>query len=389
MTQMSCAETTPAQLAQVRASFPITQKGAYFDHAAVGPVSGKVAAAIADYAQLHCQHLPTIRPTFEATYCRARVGCADLVGTTPDRIAFIQNTSHGLSLLANGQPWQAGDNVVVPELDFPSNFLPWLRLQSLGVEIRRIKADHGKITPDQIAPRVDHRTRLIAISAVQYYNGYRVDLSAMSELAHRHDAMLIVDGTQAVGAVCMDVQHDGIDALVVSAHKWMLGPLGIGFMALSDRAMQRTEVTQVGWLSVTDPFAFRRELEFPDTAARFEPGTENAAGLFGLDARLSEICDFGKQNLEHRLLEMTQALTERLSQRGFSITSPMGRGERSGILTFRHAALQSDQAVAALKDQAIYLSARHGSLRASPHYYNSDDEVEALMDHLDYLLRAH
>jgi selenocysteine lyase/cysteine desulfurase len=378
--------TNTAELAKLRTQFPITQQGIYFDHAAVGPFSRRVEAAVREHVRLHCEQLPTVRPIYEQVYRRTRTTSAELVGSTPERIAFVQNTSHGLSLIANGHTWRRGDNVVVPALDFPSNFLPWLRLEKLGVEFRRVEAADGKITPDRIAPYVDDRTRIIALSAVQYFNGFRVDLPAMAELAHSKDALLVVDGTQAVGAVCLDVARSGVDALVVSAHKWMLGPLGIGFMALSDRAMERIEVTQVGWLSVTDPFAFRRELKFPDTAERFEPGTENGAGLFGLDARLSEIAEFGKQKIEQRLLNLTASLAERLSRIGFAITSTMGADERSGILTFRHNALSSEETVAQLREQRTYLSARHGSLRASPHYYNSEGEIEALVSQLQDLL---
>jgi cysteine desulfurase/selenocysteine lyase len=375
-----------AELAELRAKFPITDQAIYVDHAAVGPISRAVAAAVAEQAALQSETLTGARGIFEARYAAARAASARLVGTRADRIAFVQNTSHGLSLIANGQPWRPGDTVLVPAMEFPSNYLPWLRLERLGVELRRLHAPDGRITPDVVAAEIDERTKVIALSAVQYHNGYRVDLAGIAEVARQHGAMLVVDGTQAVGAMHLDVAALGVDALVVSAHKWMLGPLGIGFMALSERMMASTEVTQLGWLSVNAPFDFRREIDLPDRADRFEPGTENAAGLFGLQARLAEIEAFGARDIETRVLSLAWDLAERLARQGFAITSPDGAAERSGIVTFRHDALASEDTVAALRDRGIYMSARHGNLRASPHYYTSEADIAEIAEALSRLL---
>jgi selenocysteine lyase/cysteine desulfurase len=150
-------------------------------------------------------------------------------------------------------------------------------------------------------------------------------------------------------------------------------------MALSDRLLDRTEVTQVGWLSVDEPFEFRRELDLLPGADRFEPGTENSVGLFGLRERLTEIEQYGALRIEERILDLTELMAQGLDSRGFSITSPRAAGERSGILTFRHEGLDPEPVVETLKQERVFLSARHGSFRASPHYYNSEEEVEAVI----------
>jgi len=372
-----------AELASLRARYPITTRAVYLDHAAVGTISSGVEAAMHRQTSLHNTHIVDGRPEFGHRYAAAREAAARLVGAPPSMIAFIQNTSHGLSLLANGQNWQSGDNIVVPAMEFPSNYLPWIRLEAKGVEVRRLHTTDGRITPSQLSDLVDRRTRLVSVSAVQYYNGFRCDLAAFSQITRAHDALLVVDGTQAVGALTIDLAATGIDALVVSAHKWMLGPLGTGFMALSDRMLDRTEVTQLGWLSVNDPFAFRREIDLPPGADRFESGTENSAGLFGLGARLAEIEEFGASKIEERILHLTAHMSECLLQAGFEITSPSDAGETSGILTFRHQGLNSDHAVETLKAENIFLSARHGSIRASPHYYNSQEEIERVAERIE------
>ncbi|MEO9899230.1 aminotransferase class V-fold PLP-dependent enzyme [Nisaea sp.] len=375
-------------LPDLRAQFPVTEHSIYLDHAAVSPISLRVQAAMLRQTSMQSNHIMSTRPHFTETYARLREAIGRLVGTSPGNVAFIQNTSHGLSLIANGQPWQPGDNVVVPAMDFPSNFLVWKRLESLGVECRTVEVPDGRITPEVISKALDARTRIVALSAVQYYNGYRPDLAAIADVVHRNGSFLVADGTQGVGAFRADLSEHAIDALVVSAHKWMLGPLGVGFMAMSGRLLERTEVTQVGWLSVEEPFAFRRELELLHTAERFEPGTENSAGLFGLYERLREIEEFGLQQISERILSLTDRLADRLRGLGCVIDSPWETGRRSGILTFRHSALDTDAVVQSLKARRFYVSARHGNLRVSPHYYNSESEIDGFAEQIENLVTS-
>ncbi len=377
---MSAPQDRPRiSLDALRQDFPITESAVYLNHAAVGPISRNVQAAIQRQSEIHATQLPVAQGAYAPVYRQCREAAARLVGSTADRIAFIQNTSHGVSLLATGQDWRHGDNVIVPAQEFPSNYLAWLSLEERGVELRRLELDDGRLTPDRLAAAIDGKTRVVALSQVQFFNGFRVDLAALSEIARAHDALLVVDGTQSVGAVPVDVQAMGLDALVVSAHKWMLGPLGIGFMALSDRMLERTRISQVSWLSVKDPFAFNRQLDFPDDATRFEPGTENAAGLFGLAERLQEIEAYTLQGIEARLLHLTDRLAEQARRQRFEIRSPMEAGARSGILSLYHPTIASARTVDALKTQDIHIGLREGALRVSPHYYNAEDEIDALM----------
>ena len=373
-----------ASLASLRAEFPIVERVTYMNHAATGPISKSVQAAMARQTDLHARHIEDTARWLEPVYGRAREAIARLVGARAERVAFIQNTSHGISMLANGQAWQEGDNVVVPALEFPSNYLAWLRLQPLGVELRTLEMDRGMTTADRLSGLIDSRTRIVALSAVQYFNGFRCDLAEIADVVHAHDARLVVDGTQSVGAMRLDMAACGVDALVVSAHKWMLGPLGIGFMALSDRLFEETAVTQHGWLSVRDPYSFRREIDPLPDARRFEPGTENSAGIFGLMRRLEEIDAYGLPAIERRILGLTARLAVGLQARGFTIDSPGDAGARSGILSFRREGLDGESLSETLKGEATFIGFRHGALRASPHYYNSEDEVDALVERIDH-----
>lgn len=366
-------------LEELRRNFPITTRVNYLNHAATGPISRGVQEAIGRQAELRALHVETASSRYKPVYAQCRAAAARLVGTRPERIAFVQNTSHGVSLLANGQDWRAGDNVVVPEMEFPSNYLAWLNLADRGVELRRLELADGRVTPETLRRAIDARTRVVALSQVQYFNGYRTDLPAIAEVAHAHGALLVVDGTQSVGAIPVDVEGMGIDALVVSAHKWMLGPMGIGFMALSDAMLARTRVTQIGWLSVNDPFAFNRRIDLPGDATRFEPGTEDAAGIFGLAQRLQEIETYTVDRIEQRILALNDRLADAVQRHGFELRTPMEAGTRSGILSFHHPAVANPETVARLQDRGIHIGLREGALRASPHYYNSEDEIDELV----------
>jgi len=366
----------------LRANFPITEHAIYMDHAAVSPISMGVQAAMSRQTSIQVHNMTTSGRLFAQEYSDLREAISRMTGAKPTTVAFIQNTSHGLSLIANGQQWKHGDNVVVPALDFPSNFLPWKRLESLGVECRVVEAVDGRVTADAVSPVLDGRTRIVAMSGVQYFNGYRPDLAAIAELAHDNGAFLAVAGTQGAGAFDFNLSTLGIDALVVSAHKWMLGPLGIGFMALSDALLERTEPTEVGWLSVNDPFAFRRELDWLPSAQKFEPGTENSAGLFGLMERFREIEAFELPLISNRILKLNDLFADGLKGLGCTVTSPWEEGRRSGILTFHHPKVDPASTVQTLKERGIFTSARHGNIRISPHYYNSEAEVREVIDQI-------
>lgn len=369
-------------LSQLRAEFPICGRVTYLNHAATGPISRKVAAAVGRQAEIHNFRNESATAQFAVVYDECRAAAARLVGSRPERVAFIQNTSHGISLLAGGQDWAEGDNVVVPEMEFPSNYLAWLALENQGVELRKLRLVDGRVTPEQLQQTIDERTKIVTLSQVQYFNGFRADLAAIADVTHNHGAKLIVDGTQSVGAVPVDVEAMGIDALVVSSHKWMLGPLGIGFMALSDAMFETTRVSQIGWLSVNDPFAFNRTIDLPDDATRFEPGTENSAGIYGLAARLKEIEAYTLKGIEARILGLNSRLADALTSQGFEIRSPMEPGTRSGILSFRRPDVATPSTVEALEKKGIYIGYREGALRASPHYYNSEEEIDALVEAL-------
>jgi selenocysteine lyase/cysteine desulfurase len=362
-------------LEAIRRQFPSAQTATHFDHASVGPISLPVADAMRDVIADYVAH--GFQNHWRDDIEQVRHLLAQLVGSKPGNVAFTQNTSTGLSIAANGLDWMPGDNVVLPEREFPSNYYPWLNLQRLGVRLRSVASPTGHASLDAIAAAIDERTRVVTVSAVQYSNGYRYDLDAIGALCQRSGALFVVDGTQSVGALTIDVDRSRIDVLAVGAHKWMLGPSGIGFVHVSDRALGGIRADIVGWLSVIEPFAFDYRLVLPPTADRYEPGTENIFGIVGLGKATSMFLEHGSQRVEDRILSLTDYLCDRLRHHGFEIISPRDRQQRSGIVIFTGLDTPPEHLYGALTAAGVRCALRGGGIRFSPHFYNNHDDVDA------------
>ncbi|MFK7804394.1 MAG: aminotransferase class V-fold PLP-dependent enzyme [Anaerolineae bacterium] len=370
-------------LAKIRADFPIVDSTVYVNHAAVGPIPLSVRDAIVERADMHVYHTGTAWEDSLPLDRQGRKLAAELVNSRPERIAWIQNTSDGVSKIANGLDWRPGDNVIVPDREFPSNYFSWKKLANQGVELRHIESEDGKTLPKNLLDIIDENTKVVALSQVQYYNGFHCNIEEIGKICRGHSALLVVDGTQSIGAINLDVVKCNVDALIVSAHKWMMGPLGIGFMALSDQAMKKIAVTNIGWLSFSDPFNFVREKELLPNAGRFEPGTENSTGIYGLTARLKSILEIGPNVIEQRIIDLTDQLCAGLEARGYQITSHRGPSEKSGIVTFTHPVTKGVTLMERLTQQNIAVSLRAGGIRVSPHYYNSEDEIDLILSVLE------
>ena len=358
----------------VHALYPGTWGQCYLDAAAIGLVSIRVEAAVADALRAHARRGKAAASEWTANADRTRGLVAELVNGRAGNVAFTLNTSTGLALVANGIDWTAGDNIVVPADEFPSNFYPWTQVRRHGVEVREVPMIDGRADLDLLPALIDAKTKVVAVSAVQYTSGYRYDLGRLGELCRPYDALLVVDGTQAAGAMVIDADAAGLDALVVSAHKWMNGPLGIGFVHFSDRAMDRLHPSTVGWLSVEQPYDFDHEPRLAHDARRFESGTENAAGIAGLAAAISTVLELGRHAVEATVLDHTAELQELLATRGLRVLRGPNRGEWSGILT---ATTGSDDAALyqRLIDNDVRCSLRATGVRFSPHYYNTSDDL--------------
>jgi selenocysteine lyase/cysteine desulfurase len=370
-----------------RDDFPFLARATYLDNASVSPLGRSTMAAMMAHAELVVNGPGNAHLAAQPIYDRGRALAAKTVGGKEDRVAYIQNTSHGLSLLALGIGWRRGDNVVVHDMEFPSNLHCWTQLEASGVEIRRVRAREGRLTADAFREAIDRATRVVAVSQVQYYSGYRVDIATLGEICQRQDALLVVDGTQSIGALRLDTAAAGVDVVCVSAHKWLAGPRGIGFMCLSDRAFERITPRIVGWRSVAEPFGFSRTLDFAPDGRRFESGCENGSGMTGLASRLQQIDDCGPQAIEERVLELAEHVRLCCRKEGLSLPLDFSYAERSGITLIDIGGADPERLMSYLKAREIHLSIRGGMARLSANYYNTEAELDRAIGAISAFVR--
>jgi selenocysteine lyase/cysteine desulfurase len=367
---------------QLRALFPITERAIYMNHAAVSPPPQPTVAAVEAQLRDVSENGSVNYRSWMAVKENARRLAAGMIGARPSQIAFMRNTSDGLSTVANGLRWRAGENVVTFRREFPSNIYPWLRLrEAYGVEVRMCEERDGRVDLDELISLIDERTRVVAISHVQYGSGFRADLARIGRAARERDALLVVDVIQGMGALPVQVEAELIDVVAASCHKWLLTPEGIGLLYLSDRARERIEPTLVGWRSVTNPEDYGNfEQQWKGGALAWETGNAPTALFYGLEASLKLLTETGIERIASHLSELTDFLCECLAGRDYEIVSSRRAGEKSQIVCLRPHDGQTPYALYAhLKQQGIITAPRGDRLRISPHLYNTASEIETLV----------
>jgi len=324
---------------------------------------------------------------------------ATLLGAGEDEIALVESTSHGLSIAARALGLGPRDNVVTDDLEFLQVAIPWFKLVeegSLG-EVRVAQNRNGAVTVESLAERVNARTRAVVVSSVQWSNGYRLDLAALSELCRREGIFLVVDAVQELGALQLDMRRTPVDLLVAGGHKWLNAPFGCGVLYVRREIQAQLGQPSWGYLGLEPPYGgwgtyFStpsispvRPYEFVATAKRFElNGTSNYPGAVGLGASLALVNEIGAAQVEQRVLGLAALVREELEAAGARIVSRPEPETRSGITTFTVAgdSAEDEALLQRLLEQRIYASRRYtsrvGGIRVSTHYYNDEGDVERL-----------
>jgi selenocysteine lyase/cysteine desulfurase len=312
---------------------------------------------------------------------------ARLVGAQADEVAFVKNTTQGLLIVANGVDWRPGDNIVAAETEFTANVYPWLFLQCRGVEVRFTPAHDHRIDPAEVAALIDARTRLVALSFVEFSSGFRNDLSAIGALCRERGVWFSVDGMQGVGALALDAPSAQIDFLSVGGPKWMMGPPGTGFFYCRRERLEQLLPAMCGWASVRDRdnyYCYDSPLR-PD-ARRFEESTLNLPGIVGLGASVRTLLEVGPVEVERRIRSLTDRLIDGLDQCGCEIISPRASWhERSGIVSFRDPKAPTAEVQARMRANNVITSQRGDYIRVSPHFYNTEADIDRLLDTLNHL----
>lgn len=370
---------------EIRALFPMSERLVYLNHAAVSPLpTTTIAATEAQLRDVFENGSLNFRSWLSVKE-QARQLLASLLGARPEQVAFMRNTSDALSTVANGLAWRPGDNIVTFRREFPSNMYPWLRLrEAQGVEVRMCEERDGRVDEDELSSLVDQRTKLIAISQVQFASGFRANINRLAEVAKRNDALLVVDVIQGLGVVPTNVERDGIDVAAGAGHKWLLSPEGVGYLYLSDRARERIKPTLVGWVSVENPDDYDNfDQPWNRGTLAWESGTGPSALIHGLKASLDLITTTGPDRIATYLEELTDYLCARVERTKYELVTSRAPGEKSQIVCIKHRhGLTALQIYHRLAQEKIVTAPRGDRLRIAPHFYNNHDEIDRLISAL-------
>ena len=372
----------------LRQEFPVKENQIFFDHAKVSPLPRRVRDAINEFTKDACEHGTKNYKSWMMEVDRVRGQFAQLINGDVDEVAFIKNTSEGISIVANGIDWKAGDNVVIPNIEFPANVYPWWNLKRFGVDTRMVKAREGRILFDDIVAQTDKRTRVISVSSVECNSGFRNNLNRIGAFCKDKKILFCVDAIQSLGVLRMDVKRDNIDFLAADGHKWMLSVEGLGGFYISKNMLEEIYPATVGWDSVVNSSDYMNyDFTFRPDAKRFEEGSFNTMSIYALGAALDLLLKIGIDNVQSSVLLQGNYLVERLLQRKIKILNSMIPKERSGIISY---VLNTDQKKLAsyMAENNVSLTLRDGIVRLSPHFYNSQDEADQYFDLLDNFLKT-
>jgi cysteine desulfurase/selenocysteine lyase len=364
--------------------FPVRRNFVYFNHAAVGPLPRRVSDAITAHVENARDRGAVDWRKWYATIERAREKAARFLGADRSEIAFLPSTSWALNLTARSLAWAPGDNIVGDDMEFPSNSLPWKLLENLGVEYRAAANQAGRITLEDLARRVDSRTRVVAVSWVAFHNGYVYPLEEIGRFCRERGILFVVDAIQGLGALPLDLSKTPVDVLAADAHKWLLAQEGCTIFYVREAVRDRLPVTFGGWWNTKGEESekgFLGELEFYKSARRYEPGSLPTAQIAGLEAAIDLLTDAGVETVPNRILQIVRQLREGLASRGWRITTPGPFA--SGILSA--VPLHGDARATAkkLEERGIIVAPREGAVRFSPHFYNDEAQVAQILEAID------
>jgi cysteine desulfurase/selenocysteine lyase len=368
--------------------FPVLRKWDFYNHAGVAPLPRVAADAMRTFAR-QAEEGAYLDTQWYKDVESLRDSTARLINARRDEIAFIKNTSEGIATVANGIEWRAGDRIVTTAVEYPANMYPWMDIAwRYGVELVTVGEQTGpdgarRVPLDEILRAAEHpRTRLVTLSHVEFASGQRLDLATIGRFCRERGKLFCVDAIQSLGVLPVDVVAMNIDYLAADGHKWLLGPEGAGVMYCRRELLPQTRPLIVGWMNVVNAQDFGRyDFTLRADAAKFECGSWNVPGCLALKASLELLLSLGTEAVAARLRVLTDRLIAGLKEKGYSILSPRAEGEWSGIVSFKATDRNHDLIVRTLrKEHHIEIVLREGRLRASPHFYNTEAQIDRLIE---------
>ncbi len=363
-------------LDQIRELIPTSKKYVYLNHSACAPLPVPVVEAQRNYIEQRSLEAEAAYESWVEHAEETRKLVAQFINARPEEIAFLKNTTEGINLVAHMLDYEKGDNVVTTDLEFPSNYVPWLDLRRKGVEFRVVKNRNGRLLLEDFEKAINDNTKCLAVSHVEFAAGVKNDLKALGDLCQEHDAYFFVDPIQSLGALDMDVEKTPMDFFSCACYKWLMSELGISIFYIRKELLSHFHPPFIGWFSLRDYMNYeefdKENPEIADTARKFEGGNLNFYGIHTLNASIRFLNTFPRR--EERVMELSTYLMDRLEKEGFTIQTPE---EHAGIVNFKMD--NAKDVVEYLKKRNIIVSSRAGGIRVSAHFWNTTDELDELL----------
>jgi selenocysteine lyase/cysteine desulfurase len=359
--------------ARVRTDFPVTERWAYLNTAAAGPVSRVTMEAALRFYRESLEDADRHWTSWLNRREQARANIARLLNAEPDEIGLTTNTSSGMNLIVDALG-ERGE-VISCALEFPVSTIPWLHR---GVRVHLLEPHEGVVTPDDIGAAMNGRTGVICLSHVQYSNGLRSNLAEIG--ARKNGHAFVVNAAQSAGVFEIDVKRMRIDALCATGHKWLLGGYGSGFVYLSRELLQATRQRAIGWLSVADPFAMRNDevRVRADAAARAELGCPHFGGIFALGAAVEYALQLGGPQIEQRALALNRKLTDSLREAGWPVLSPLADETYRSAETLV-AVAEPERVAHHLHRRGVAVTQKPEGIRVATHFFNDESDIARLI----------
>ena len=368
------------KLDEVRELFPHLKTGKiYFNHASTGPMSERVKNKLAKLIDDRSGDKIDDYKEFIKISEETKNYLSELINCKSPEIAFVDNTSNGINIIAQGLNLKKGDRILLNDIEFPANVYPFLNLQKNGIEIDFIKSHDGIVSAEDVINSVQDNTKLISISFVQFLSGYKVDLEKIGKYCEENGIIFSVDAIQGLGAFQLDVKKCNIDFISCGTQKWLLGLQGLGFIFVSETLQNKLEQKYIGWLSVKNAWnLLDYNLKLRNTAERFQNGTLNTFGVYALNASLKLFKEFGFENIEKRIINnSTYFIQELIKIDCDPVLKNIAEENLSGIVSVKNE--KSKEIFEELERKNVSAAFREGIIRYSPHFYNTGEEIDKVI----------
>lgn len=366
-----------------RAEFPAVGDGGliHLNNCSAGPIPRRGLEARRECERVWIEE-PNPWETWLATVEEAKELFADLIGADPHEVAVCSGATDALARLASAFDYANRDGVVVSDLEFPTVPQFWHGQEGRGATVSYANSPDGIGVPvDAYADAVDDETLLVSTSHARSFTGSLLDVEGVADLVHDRGGYLVLDAYQSAGVVPIDVDAMGVDALVAGTLKFLLGGPGIAFLYVDDAVVDDLEPTARGWFGAKDVFGFDRHPEYAPGARRFELGTPPATCAYQAAAGMDLIREVGVDRIRERVVRHTRRLIDGAEERGFSVRTPRDDDQRGGVVNVQ--VDDPDATEAAMLDDGFALSTRAGGIRLAPHFYTTDDEIDAALAALE------